>query len=105
MPTPQDNADEFDVGFSASVRKTLRSLQRQASREGRGAAFLSAMRAILDRLRTDPREAGEPFYPLPALRVYLRGIAIRPAYVDYAVHETERKVFIRSVKLFGLGPP
>ena len=94
------NGDQlFQLEISAAIAETLRQLQRRASREGRGKAFLLALRKIVDRLRGDPTEFGEPLYRLSALRLQVRCAIIRPLIVYFAVSEDRPLVFVKSVWL------
>lgn len=89
----------FHLGFSGVLAEAIRQLQRQASHEGRGKEFLVAIRTVMDRLRQDPREFGEPLYRLSAMRMQVRCVAVRPLYVDFAVCEDRPLVFLKAVKL------
>jgi hypothetical protein len=89
----------FQVSFSGVMAEAIRQLQRQASREGRGEDFLSAVRAVVERLRQDPLGFGEPLYRLPVLGLQVRCGAVRPLYVDFAVCEDRPLVFLKAVKL------
>jgi len=89
----------YRVHASGVIVQALRQLQRQAAREGRGDELLSAFRQIAQRLQTDPLDLGEPLYRLPALRMQVRSVAVRPLVVDYGVCEDTPLVFLRAVKL------
>ena len=99
MPSSANGQPTFQLEISAAIAETLRQLQRRASREGRGKAFLLALRKIVERLRNDPSEFGEPLYRLSALRMQIRCAIIRPLGIDFAVCEDRPLVFIKSVKL------
>ncbi len=60
-----------------------------------------ALRTVVERLQTDPKEFGEPLYRLSALRMQVRCAVIRPLGVDFAVCEDWPLVFIKLVKLLG----
>jgi hypothetical protein len=64
-----------------------------------GRGFLTALRQIVQRLRTDPLTFGEPQYGLPALHLVVRHAIVAPLVVDYAVHTERPLVFIRGFKL------
>jgi hypothetical protein len=85
MPWSANGGHRYEVHLSGAVAQSLRRLQREASREGRGKAVLSAIRQIVRRLTRDPLNFGEPLYRLPALRMNVRQGAIRPLFVDFAV--------------------
>jgi hypothetical protein len=89
----------YEVHNSAAIAQALLRLQQQASREGRGTELLQAARAVYERLRQDPTEFGELLYRLPALRLQVRCVAVRPRYVDFAVCDDRPVVFLKAVKL------
>jgi hypothetical protein len=102
MSSPGNGRQLYQISFSGVISAEIRRLQRRASRQGRGQEYLQALRAIVNRLRKDPNELGEPLYRLPALRVQLRCATIRPLHIDFAVCEDRPLVFIRAVKLLAL---
>jgi hypothetical protein len=85
--------------MSGKVAQALRTLQRQASLEGRGEAVLAAFRTVIEHLQRDPTGCGEPRYRLPALRMEVRSTSIRPLVVHFGVCEDRPLVFIKGVKL------
>jgi hypothetical protein len=89
----------YEVHNSTALAQAFLSLQRQAKQEGRGQELLQAAKMVYRRLCRDPTEFGEPLYRLPALRMRVRCVAVRPLYVDFAVCEDRPLVFIKSVKL------
>jgi hypothetical protein len=99
MPTSANGEPHFQLDISGSIAEVLRQLQRQASREGRGKAFLAAVRKAIDRLRRDATAFGESIYRLPALRLQVRLAVVGPLGIHFAVHEDRPLVFIKSVKL------
>jgi hypothetical protein len=99
MSQPEDSGPRYEVHCSGLVARELRDLQRQASRAGQGEAMLSAFRQIVERLREDPNEAGEPLYRLPALRMQVRQMVVRPLAVDFALCEDRPLVFIKGATL------
>lgn len=90
---------EYEVRASERTRADLKQHQRQAAKTGIGEHFLSALRVIGERLRTDPLIFGEPQYRLPALKLSVRQAVVAPVVVDYAVHEERPIVFIRGFKV------
>lgn len=101
MASSTPGEDEFFVGISPKVGRFVKRLQRQASRQGRGEAFLVAFKTIVHRLQTDARLFGEELFHLPKLNLMIRFGVVRPVGVDYAVHNVEPVVFFRSIKLLG----
>jgi hypothetical protein len=59
----------------------------------------TAFRQIVERLQRDPTEAGEPSYRLPAVRMQVRRIVIRPLVIHFAVCEDRPLVFIKAANL------
>jgi hypothetical protein len=99
MASPGNGEQPFHVGFSETIAQTIRDLQRQASKEGRGQDFLAALRQAVDRLQSSPRALGEPLYRLPALRMQIRCGVLGPLSIDFGVCDDRRLVFIMAVKL------
>jgi hypothetical protein len=99
MSSAPNGERRFRLGFSGVIAEAIRQLQRQASREGWGAHFLQALRKIVERLRSSPSDLGEPLYRLPALRMEVRCVVLRPIYIDFAVCEDRPLVLIKAVKL------
>jgi hypothetical protein len=81
------------------IAQALREIQRQAAREGRGEAVLAAFRQIAHQLQHNPLHLGGLLYRLPALRMQIRSVAIRPLVVDFGVCDDQPLVFLRAVKL------
>src|SRR4051794_33526514 len=105
--TPLRNGGEtFRIVFSELIRESIDRLQDQAIEQQRGEAFLAALKLIVTRLSSVARVAGEAQYRLPALRVQVRQIAIRPFTVHYAVSDDRAVVYIKGVSLMssGAGP-
>jgi hypothetical protein len=103
MPSSANGDPLFQLEFSGRIAQALRQLQRQASREGRGKAFLLALRKAVEQLRNHATEFGEPLYRLPALRMQVRCAVIRPLGIHFAVCEDRPLVFIKAVKLLSEG--
>jgi hypothetical protein len=101
MPAAPNGSYPFQLAFSQVIADALRKLQRQASSEGRGEAFLNAVRTVIDRLRTEPTTFGEPLYHLPNLRMEVRCALVAPFGVDFGVCEDRPLVFIKAVRLLG----
>jgi hypothetical protein len=99
MSSAPNEGKPFQIGFSGAMAEVLRQLQRQASREGRGAAFLGALRTAVERLQNDPKSFGEPLYRLPALRMDIRCAVVRPLSGHFGICEDQPLVMIQAVKL------
>ena len=99
MPSSANGEPHFQLDMSGAIVEALRRLQRRASSEGRGKAFLAAVRKAVERLRRDATRFGEPLYRLPALRLQVRLAVVGPLVLYFAVHEDRPLVFFKSVKL------
>jgi hypothetical protein len=99
MPDPGNGETRFQVHISGVIAKELQRLQKLAAREGKGDAFLSAFRQIVERLSFAPNDFGEPLHRLPALRMQIRVGAILPVFVDFGVCEDRPLVFIKGARM------
>jgi hypothetical protein len=79
----------------ADVRRLVAGLPDHAAR----LRCAAALRAIRQRLRSDPRGFGEYLHPLPGMRldVYLGSIA--PWIIRYGVHQERKLVFVAGYHL------
>jgi hypothetical protein len=89
----------FVVHVSNAIAKKLVALHKQADEQGRRQETLAAIRGIADQLHNDPFEFGEPLYRLQSLELEVRHGGVYPLFVDYAVHQKDRQVFIKGVYL------
>jgi hypothetical protein len=92
------NGPEFRVHCSETVARALYELQQQAS-PAQKKIFPRSFREIMRRLKSDPRNAGEPLYRLPGLRMQVRTMAIPPLAVIFGVCEDRPIVFIGGGRL------
>ena len=99
MASSANGKPQFQLDISGAIVEALKELQRQASLQGRGKAFLTAFRKAVERLRRDAVQFGEPLYRLPALRLQVRLAVVSPLVLYFAVHEDRPLVFFKSVKL------
>jgi hypothetical protein len=93
MPRPLNGG--YEVLCSAVVAKTLRQLQRRATRRGQGKSLASAFKQIVAALSKDPNVVGEPLYRLPNLYLRVRTVVVSPLVIS----EDQPLVYIKSVKL------
>jgi hypothetical protein len=91
----------YKVTHSALTGQEIKRLHQRAAQEGRGKQFVSALRAIYERLKNDPVNFGEPIFRLPALKLIVYQAGVSPVMVDYAVHEERRLVILRVLRLLG----
>jgi hypothetical protein len=85
--------------MSGLTKANVKKLHLQAFQNGRGQDFVASLRKIIEQLRTNPLDFGEPLYRLPTLQLAVRQGVIDPIIVNYGVHEEKDLVFIRGFKL------
>lgn len=99
MPDREGRQQPWEVHASGAIVNELRRLQRQAARERRGRQMLVALRHIYQQLQDDPTVVGEPLYRLPAMRMQVRTVVVRPLALDFAICEDQPLVFIKVATL------
>jgi hypothetical protein len=92
-PTP-----DYNVPISGAIRELLIRLHDRAASDGQRDEFLSALRDISTKLKTEPVTFGEPLYDLHSLRLTVRLAVILPLSVEFAVYSDRRLVFIRDFR-------
>ena len=90
--------ERFHVDCSGLLIKKIEHFHSEAKAFGRAKAFREAIQRIMHRLERDARNAGEPLFRLPVMKLTVRTIVDHPLAVDYAVHDEQPLVFIK-VKL------
>ena len=91
----------FRVSQSQLTAEQFRHLMALAHQQGRRGLVLRAARYMIDELAYDPVKFGESRGHLPHLQLELRIAFAPPLYVEFAVHEAARQVFIRGFGLCG----
>lgn len=99
MASSESEGGGYEIQNSTDIARAFLRLQEQAVEEGRGEELLEATRTVAERLKSEPMELGEPLYRLPAMRMQVRGVLVRPLYVSFAVCEDRPVVYIKDVKL------
>jgi hypothetical protein len=99
MPEPEESGPRWEVVCSHANAEILRQLHGRASRYGQGGAVASAFRQVVERMQRDPTELGEPSYRLPALRMQVRRVVVRPLVVYFAISEDHPLVVIKATRL------
>lgn len=89
----------YNIDCSVELQKQIKTLFLQSCAEGRGEAFLAAIKHIYHRLQKDPKEFGEPLYRLKSLRIQVRTTIVLPLSVDFAVSQYHDNVIIRFMHL------
>jgi hypothetical protein len=91
--------DRYQVYNSATVAEQFRLLAEQSRSSGRYQLFLRAARWVIEELERTPGEFGESRESWPERSIAMRCGFARPVYVEYAVYENERAVYIRRFDL------
>jgi len=99
MTTGNGNPFVFHVALSEKSKGILKAQHRKAALAGTGNKFISSLRQVHDRLRTDPKDFGEPLYRLPALRLTVFQAVVAPLVVIYGVHEEKSLVLVQTFKI------
>jgi hypothetical protein len=88
----------FSIGYVGDAGFQLTVLQRRASIFGVSRRLREALKVILNRLKTDAREWGEPQFTMKGMRTVVRSAMHDGIRVSYAVHEDQPVVFIRHIR-------
>lgn len=91
----------YNVSQSQLVTEQFRQVIALATSQGRRRLALRAARYMIDELAYDPVQFGESRGVLPHLQLVLRIAFVPPLYVEFAIHEASRQVFIRRFGLCG----
>ena len=94
-PSPEP---DYDVPISGAIRELLIRLHDTAAANGQRDDFLSALRTISTRLKTDPNTFGEELFDLKVLRLTVKMGLVLPLSVEFAVYQKQRSVFIRNFR-------
>jgi hypothetical protein len=97
-----DAAAAYHVVYSGQVRESIKAILRQAKKAGKLSRFGDALQQLDDRLRSDPLGFGELTGRLPWSKVPVHVGFVRPLKVDFAIHETQRVVFVRKIEVLPL---
>jgi hypothetical protein len=89
----------YSVEMSKETKARLVQLHQEALQKGTGQRLLDACRRIVERLKQDPLEFGEPLYRLPALHLLVCHAVVDFVVVIFAVHEERPLVFIRRFEV------
>jgi hypothetical protein len=92
-PTP-----EYNVPISGVIRELLIRLHDRAASDGQRNEFLSALRVITAKLKTDPLDFGESLYDLHSLHLTVKIGLTLPLAVEFAAYVDRRLVFIRDFR-------
>jgi hypothetical protein len=97
-PSPPVN---YQVSQSQLVTEQFLQLVALATEQGRRHLFLRAARYVIEELAYDPVRFGESRGVLPHMELSLRIGFAPPVYVEFAIHESSRQVFVRRFGLYG----
>jgi hypothetical protein len=89
----------YQVVNSQAVAEQFRDLADEARASGHLPLFLAAARWILEELARTPTEFGESWTTWPGSDLIFRRGFAGPLFVQYAIREDERVVYIRRFAL------
>ena len=101
MTTANGSPGRYSVDLTGMARADYLEAIRAAEAVEAGRAVIDGMGRVLERLRRDPREFGEPMYHLDAMRMEVRNAATASIYIEYGVHDDQPVVLIRRVRWLG----
>jgi hypothetical protein len=88
----------YKVSISAATRELLTRLHQEAAGDGQRNQFLTALRTIFERLRTEPAILGEALFDLRELRFTVRLGVLLPLAVEFGVSPEQGIVFVRTFR-------
>jgi hypothetical protein len=91
----------YRVSQSQLVEEQFLRLVALATEQGRRRLVLRAARYVVEELAYDPARFGESRGVLPDMELSLRIAFAPPLYVEFAIHESSRQVFVRRFGLYG----
>ena len=89
--------DEFKVIYLKKVRLAVSEIFERARNAGMQAEVSGLIQLIDERLRTQPREFGDPLATLVGLELDLFSRGVKPLIVYYGVHRNKRLVFVNKI--------
>jgi hypothetical protein len=101
---PADPAGKYQVSCPLDILENLRDWAGRAVALGIGKEFASGLRAVQEKLATEPLTWGEPRYTLPSGQGRVYQAAVRLLHTTYAVREDARVVFIIDIGLMPNSP-
>lgn len=93
-------ANKYEVHCSGAVAETIYRAHAKASAEDKE-RIAAALEQIVESLETDPYEVGEPLFRLPAMRMQVRTVVVRPLSIDFGIYEDQPIVFIKTGTVLG----
>ena len=87
----------YRISVPGPVSASIESEQLRATLDGKGEAFLAAMRYAIARIRHEPLGLGEAIFPLRNAKLIVHLAFLPPLVIEFGVHEELPLVFIRRV--------
>ncbi len=94
-----NGASGYQVVESPAILREVRRLAAGLTDQADRRRYVAALRAIRQRLRTDPRSFGEYLHALQWLRLDMYLGSIAPLVVRYGVHQERKLVFVVNYHL------
>ena len=93
-----DPARLYRISFLQPARERIKRCAQAATGLGIAQEYAATLRVILDRLAREPAEWGDPYKRLHAAKLLIYKRLYNGLYVEYAVHEEARVVFVRDCR-------
>ena len=88
----------YRITVPGPVSASLKTEQHRASQDGKGEAFLSAVRYAVARIHHAPFGLGEAIFPLRHTKMIVHLAFLPPLVLEFAIHQELPSVFLRRVK-------
>jgi hypothetical protein len=92
-----DPAPPFEVDASGNIRDRIQQMLQRAGELGMQSEFARALADVLEHLKTDPREWGDPLWRLHAAKMTQYAGSIHRLRCEYCVHDRIPTVVITSI--------
>lgn len=91
-------SERYFVSSSLARKAEFHRVMEEARTNGQFQMAVQAGEWMLEELARTPMEFGESRGEFPSLNLKLRFAYVRPIAIQFAIHESSRKVFIRSFR-------
>jgi hypothetical protein len=99
-----DGGPDYTVDMSTVILERLERLRDVAFRHRVPKGFAEDLRAVIERLKTDPVAWGDPLYDWHQLGMTVQRGQSPFLYVYYCVTRSRRLVFIQHIEPYQYGP-
>lgn len=92
-----NSSSSYHLVTTPEQLQQLRTWGERATRLGRKAEYLAALRTIHHKLTTEPLTWGDPWYRLTQLDLQVYQGACSPLHVSYAIDEERQIVYLKTL--------